>query len=872
MAETTIDRLSIEIESSSNNAAVQLDKLADALKNLKSSGNLNKAISTLTGISNALKTFATDSKVGENLKSVADGLKRFDGVKVSSTAAKSISDIGAALKGFDGSNADKLKDVAEGVRILSDVKVSATVGNGLSKIAEGITAFSSADTEKLMSTDFGSMADNLSKLNGVSGDGLNKMMTGLSQIGTVTRQLTPENIEKFGEGVARLVEKLEPLSERLKNVKGGLEEINKELKTTNKTASDNKSSLEKLAYGFDLVATAVEKAFNRIGKIADKFVEFLDMATNLDGIVNRFNASFGGAAQETYEKISYWSEQSGINAQEFMSTASLYASQLRGMGVAMKDAGTMAMGYTELSYDIWARFNDQYESIEQVQSSMQSLIAGFRRTGYTMGVDISTAGLEATAKNHKITGSINNMTQAQKEYLRYLTITDAMLTNGTVGTYANEMRTAEGMVRTLSQQVKTLGQTIGKVLIPIAVKVVPLLTAIAQIIGEIVVKIARLFGYQIPELTFNSGGLEDAGNSFRDSMSDAEKSAKKIKDYTMGFDELNVINPDTGSGTGSINFGGALGGIGEVWKLDIFDNVENQITKIREKLESLKPILIAVGMLLVGAFATAKLVSFGTALEKVVIIFGTTATAVLKVFAGVSLLVAGLGLVAYGIYDLIALKDNAFDRFKYIAAGIGLISTAIAILTGTWIPLLVGGIVAAGRLIVGYVIEHFDELSNAWNTWLGERLKYFEEFLNEIVGGVNWAVTKINDIFGTQLKTLDKFTFASQFIAKFENRGIDARANGGFVNEGQLFIARERGAEMVGSIGNRTAVANNDQIVTAISQGVYSAVLSAMSNQNSGSEQSLNVYLDGKQITASVEKHIKSRGATLMGSQVYNYG
>ena len=53
-------------------------------------------------------------------------------------------------------------------------------------------------------------------------------------------------------------------------------------------------------------------------------------------------------------------------------------------------------------------------------------------------------------------------------------------------------------------------------------------------------------------------------------------------------------------------------------------------------------------------------------------------------------------------------------------------------------------------------------------------------------------------------------------------------ATGGFPTTGEVFIAREAGAEMVGSIGGRTAVANNDQIVTAVSQGVAKAVSSVM--------------------------------------------
>lgn len=48
-------------------------------------------------------------------------------------------------------------------------------------------------------------------------------------------------------------------------------------------------------------------------------------------------------------------------------------------------------------------------------------------------------------------------------------------------------------------------------------------------------------------------------------------------------------------------------------------------------------------------------------------------------------------------------------------------------------------------------------------------------------------------------------------------------ANGGFPQTGEMFVAREAGPEMVGTIGNRSAVANNDQIVSGIQNGVYAA-------------------------------------------------
>lgn len=83
--------------------------------------------------------------------------------------------------------------------------------------------------------------------------------------------------------------------------------------------------------------------------------------------------------------------------------------------------------------------------------------------------------------------------------------------------------------------------------------------------------------------------------------------------------------------------------------------------------------------------------------------------------------------------------------------------------------------------------------------------------------------------------------------------GLFSYATGGFPDTGQMFIAREAGPELVGRIGRRTAVANNDQIV----QGIASAVRSAMSGVNSpgaGGTTRITVQnvLNGKAIGESV--------------------
>jgi hypothetical protein len=78
-------------------------------------------------------------------------------------------------------------------------------------------------------------------------------------------------------------------------------------------------------------------------------------------------------------------------------------------------------------------------------------------------------------------------------------------------------------------------------------------------------------------------------------------------------------------------------------------------------------------------------------------------------------------------------------------------------------------------------------------------------------------------------------------------------ANGGYPTSGEMFIARENGIpEMVGSIGGRTAVANNDQIVEAVSVGVYNAVVDAMS-RSGGNKQPTIVQINGREVFRAVQ-------------------
>ena len=117
---------------------------------------------------------------------------------------------------------------------------------------------------------------------------------------------------------------------------------------------------------------------------------------------------------------------------------------------------------------------------------------------------------------------------------------------------------------------------------------------------------------------------------------------------------------------------------------------------------------------------------------------------------------------------------------------------------------------------------------------------------------------------GTGLGTAIKNTLKNIF-------GISLWADGGFPAMGQLFIAREAGPELVGNIGGRSAVANNDQIVESVSIGVYQAVSAAMGGNDGGEPARINVYLDGEKIYENQQKIARNRGYDL-GMGAFSHG
>lgn len=147
-------------------------------------------------------------------------------------------------------------------------------------------------------------------------------------------------------------------------------------------------------------------------------------------------------------------------------------------------------------------------------------------------------------------------------------------------------------------------------------------------------------------------------------------------------------------------------------------------------------------------------------------------------------------------------------------------------------------------------------------SWL---LDGFREFGTEVGYIITSLFQPLADLAGWIEHVLEGFGIMQGIrsrVAKAEADGsiyLQGFATGGFPDDGQLFISREAGPEMVGTIGGRTAVANNDQIVDGIRQGVYEAVSAAMAS-NGTSEPTVKVYLDSREIRVGQQRLNRAMG------------
>ena len=557
-----------------------------------------------------------------NLKKALSGLKTVSVGSANnlSKTATGIRELTNALKGLNtGDASQKINRLATALAALGNLSSFRSTTNSIVKLNSALTQLKWTDGDKLAS-----LANGLRPLSELDKAHLTSFINQLGKLPGVINELEKADIDKFTRQMKDLSAAMKPFADEMQKVSNGFSAFPSKIQriiastnryngTVNKAASGTWAWSEALA-GIKL--STVIYASNRIGAV---IAEYMYEASEWEGIMYRFGRAFGEEAEENYKWILKLNSELQINVQKFMQYASIYGTMLKGFGVAQKDAAAMAMNYTELTYDIWAGYNDIYKTFEDAAIAVRSAIAGevepIRRAGFT----IVDSQLKITAANYGIAYSTQSASEELKSYLRYLTLIDQARAQDLIGTYAREMTTAEGLMRTLRQQLASLSQAFGSFLLPALVKVLPYVQAFVELIGEAIAALAQLFGIDLKPVDFSSGvnaGAAGAG-AMADNLEDASGAAKKLKQYTAGFDELNVFDPNQGSGGAGIGAGGggSLEGmfdIDKLWDESIFNSINSQVDELKEKL---KDVLATVTSIAAGILAWKVAKDFLTALK-----------------------------------------------------------------------------------------------------------------------------------------------------------------------------------------------------------------------------------------------------------------
>lgn len=186
---------------------------------------------------------------------------------------------------------------------------------------------------------------------------------------------------------------------------------------------------------------------------------------------------------------------------------------------------------------------------------------------------------------------------------------------------------------------------------------------------------------------------------------------------------------------------------------------------------------------------------------------------------------------------LSVLKDNftqIFDGIKQILGGV--IDFVAGIFTGNWKRAWEGI-----KSIFKGIVDTFSGIIKApVNGVIG--------LVNGLLRGVANGFNKMVDIVNSFKITIPSWLGGGKVGFNLKHWSVPTipyLAGGGIVNTGQMFIAREAGPEMVGQIGRRTAVANNEQITTAIERAVVNGMMQVMmtAGERSGQDAVIEIPL-----------------------------
>ena len=556
---------------------------------------VNDSTQAVAGLQNLINTL-------NRLKTATNG-----GATGLSKTAQGIRELSNSLKGLNSGDASqkitRLTNALTALNQVGNVKISSSIANQLTAINTALAGLKWTDGDKLTS-----LANGLRPLSELGKANMTTFINQLSKLPKVIEDLEAADIDKFTQQMTALAAAMKPFADEMQKVSNGFSafpsKIQKLITSTEKyNASARKatSTTGKFTSGLKaLNVAAVAITFRKIGHfIAQAVTESNKYQEDL----NLFTVALGQYAAEAQNYAEKVSDIMGIDPAQWLRNQGVFNTLLTGFGDTAERAQLMSQNLTQLGYDISSFFNISIEdAMQKLQSGISGELEPLRRLGY----DLSQARLEQTALNLGIKESVANMTQAEKAELRYYAIMTQVTT--AQGDMARTLEAPANQLRILQAQLTQAARAIGNIFIPALNAILPYAIAVVQVIREIANALANLAGFKLTDVDYSGVNSAAVGaGSLADNLDDAAGAAKKLKQYTAGFDELNIFAPNTGSGSGA-GAGGAGGFDFDLPTYDFLgDAVQTRIGEIKKMIEDtlaeittiVSGFMLAIGAILV---------------------------------------------------------------------------------------------------------------------------------------------------------------------------------------------------------------------------------------------------------------------------------
>lgn len=492
-------------------------------------------------------------------------------------------------------------------------------------------------------------------------------------------------ISKLGNSVARLYFKYMMLS-RVAGALGKVlgissdyvEEYNYFQKAIDKIAQENKGNYKK--YGYDDAKSYADS--------------FEDRLTTLTGKMTGYKPDKSGNLIDT-DVASL-----GLDITQVTNFEAQIAQMTNSVGMMGEASIATSKALTMLAGDMSSLTN---MPLDTVMKNFSSGLSGAAMAVKKYGMDISVAALQETALGLGVKKNVSDMTQAEKEYLRVIT----MLQQSKVawGDLAKTINSPANQFRMLKSNIKQCGLMLSRLFMPVIQKVLPWLNAMAMAVKDLMKHIGDLFGLKFD----NSLGSTDSGTSdtyddvsdsadnAADSINNAADAQKKFNKQLQGFDKLNNLTTnETSKGDNDSdkgNTGDTSGVLSDAlinavedyekrWN-KAFKSMTSDADKLKEKIEKLFTTAWDTGDGTEIGEALATTLNKGidyvnehqsewsSGLNKITSIMGTTLNGFIKKFEW-----KGLGQAIGGsIKTALEAETNFFETVNWVNLGKGLSKT-----------------------------------------------------------------------------------------------------------------------------------------------------------------------------------------------------